>query len=291
MVFLSRHLRAASRWGMMAFWLSMALPLTAQADVVHLLDPSGGKPLSGTVVSVTAEQVVIKTIEGKTLPLARSSVRSIEFAPVQPAPVPTATPVTTAAQPSRPQASRPPMQEARMESLESTAPARLSSGGILLKLTNDKGEVNDKNFVTLARFKGERSQQTYAGLYNFANKGTFWVRLESPQPQVGELQFFLHGKPLEKNGVEPFSIKARFLDATGQLIGESPLAVFDGGNNQEVLEWFQLLGGVSGVHGKQHVSWRVPSRTQTIEFRVVSSRDENRHLVGYLGNLTLATPE
>lgn len=243
---------------------------TALADVVHL--NTQRDPMYGTVVEVSADKVILQTLTGNRLPFSRTSVRSIEFE--HPTQAETSVPSTTLPQPAL----------ASMNTLRPNTPNQTIS------LTNDKGLVNEQQFITLSRFKGQTSQQTYAGLYNFANKGTLWIKLPKSPEKAGDLQFVLYGKPDNQSSPEKYTVRAQFLDENGTALEESPLASFDG-ESTEIIEWFQLLDGISGVTGKREVSWRVPEQTRTIEFRIITPDSENRHLVGYLGNLTLVIPE
>ncbi|MBY0405378.1 MAG: hypothetical protein K2X66_15870 [Cyanobacteria bacterium] len=161
----------------------------------------------------------------------------------------------------------------------------------IVSFPSAKGEVNETQFVTLSKFKGSQSKITYAGLYNFINKGTFWIRLPQPQLSKAELQFMLYGKQtIQENKILPpetFSVQALFLDENGVILEQSSVATFQE-NQPELIEWFQLLEGMSGLSGKMQVTWHVPHKTKNIEFRVIAAAGEGRHLVGYLSQLSLA---
>lgn len=226
------------------------------ADSVRLKDQAN--PINGHVVSVSETQVVLKTKDGNQLPLNRASVQDIQF---------------------------------------DTGLQKLASAGSFFHrepsgvyFPEEDGSIDDKLFVTLSKFKGKSSQRTYAGLYHFSDKGTFWIRLPKPQNKSSDLQFALYGKQNGQQEVERYSLKARFLDEYGNTLEDSPSVTFDK-KRAEVVEWFQLLDGISGLAGKKDVSWRVPEGTKTIEFKVLSSEAEISHLVGYLGNLSLVSPE
>jgi hypothetical protein len=270
--------------------LLFGIPSLAQADTVNLKDQP--KPLYGKILSVSDELIILEAENGSRIPVARKSVSSIEFtgAPQVTAPVPDKAVASFNSNQAIPAPPKLP------QSNESKGINALMYSPIvpLLSFPNEKGEINEKLFITLSKFKGHKSQKQYAGLYNFTNKGTFWVRLPQVQQKSADLQFTLFGKQgiLDKQTQLPenYAVQARFLTDGGELIEESPVASFSG-NQAEMVEWLYLLEGMSGISGKSEVSWRVPEKTKTIEFRVISSGDNNRHLVGYLGQLTLVSPE
>jgi hypothetical protein len=275
--------------GLAGLLLSLLVGLTgtALADTIHFSDHT--PPLRCVVTAVTPEFVKVQTPDGQAHALSRRRVVRIEMDPVHAKdPTPPAGPVL------KPLPMRP-MGEASLEndsSGKSTAVNALMYSPLLpgLSFTNEKGEVNDKHFVTLSRFKGQSTRQVYAGLYNFQNKGTFWIRLPQTQSRPADLQFVLYGKQnvsqAQAQPPEPYDLQARFLDEQGNAIASSPMASFQEGQITEV-EWFHLLEGMSGLCGKKEVTWRVPEGTKTIEFRVMSAEDAPRRLVGYLGNVTL----
>lgn len=267
------------------------------ADTV-VLKPTGSEPerqLQGSVLSVTDREVILKTPEGIRLPLSRSSVSWIYLGDGTEGFTRAGEPDTSASNPPVPATAMQPVVPITTPISAPNTPVRPAPSleklyhnldHHSLHFPGENGGIDEKRFITLSRFTGHRSGSLYAGLYNFTDKGTFWIHLPDLLTRPGTLRFTLYGKKNEAQPTERFSAKARFIDATGRVIGESPLAFFSDTDSPPV-EWFRHLEGISGLGGAALVEWQVPAQTRSIEIRATSESNPDRHLVGYLGNLSL----
>jgi hypothetical protein len=146
--------------------------------------------------------------------------------------------------------------------------------------------MDKDRFNMLAVFEGKATRSPYVGLYHFGDKGTFWVQLAEPLPIQSQMRFTVYGKRNKNQPIEPFRLKARFLDKLGNEIASTPMVDY-GTRVPGEGEWFKYLDGVAGLAGPLPVQWNVPKGTKVIEFQAYAESDTRRHLVGYLGQLVL----
>jgi len=288
----------------------------AFSDVVILKPQRDGNPrtLQGEVLSVDQREVLLRiedgTPDGLNVPLSRDSVLEIIFSRHRIEMTPEAERQVL----SRPIFSSPGMLDSDMYGAPvppaptgpaHTAPSPVTEPRTVLSLATPQGVVDDQTFILLSRFRGLVSQATYAGLYNFDNKGTFWVRLPVPVAGGGELRFTLFGKQNAGNGgdsisnfgggnQERYAVKARFIDENGRLIEESPLIMYEGHDHTNggdpFSEWFEHLDGIAGLSGRHSAALDIPPGAKTIEFRAASGSNAERHLVGYIGDVHVVMP-
>ncbi len=259
---------------------------TTFSDTVYLQTQSRG--ISGTVVSVTEREVILKTEDGLLLPLNRGSVERIIFGAERVDPGGRQSII----EPMPPLPDAPPTPAASTEeipvsnTMRQVYPLPGNVQEVDLEFPNTLGSFSEDTFVALSRFKGLNSNRMYAGLYHFEDRGTFWIRLPYVQAATGELRFTLYGKKNTNQPVEKYEVKANFLNEQGHVLSQSKVAVFDA-SHVPVVEWFQHLQDISGLAGKVEVAWSVPPGTKTVELQAISLDDPSRHLLGYLGDLVL----
>lgn len=273
-----------------AFVMTLLLLQTvAEADVVVLRED--GRKLYGRVVSVSNTEVVLEEPDGTRLPLSRRAVFQIVFTENDQGGRPEGSPGSSPPTPVPPSP-----DEEVVDNELSPAPAATgeeATGRTVFLFPEADGSFNDNVFAILSKFRGNDTGGLYAGLYNFEDKGTFWIQLPRIQHIGSELHFSLYGKWSTGEPVEKFSLKARYLDSVGRQIGESPLVFFDYGQSPpRLVEWFDRLEDVAGLGGARSIIWQIPARTRTVEFRAFSAQPDERehHLVGYLGNMRLVLP-
>lgn len=162
--------------------------------------------------------------------------------------------------------------------------------------------LSEEMFVSLSRFKGKITQNQYAGLYNFPQRGTFWIRFPSPATEATPLQFTLFGKQHKANakstevtlipGPEAFILEVRFLTDQGEPIGK-PEQVSYKPQAGQLVEWFHLLENMSGLCDPMILAVTLPQNTKVVEFRVINGNgsEGSRHLVGYLGQIQVGQAE
>ncbi len=151
--------------------------------------------------------------------------------------------------------------------------------------------------MTLSRFKGNRTNKVYAGLYNFNDKGTFWIRLPQSTEVPADISFDVFGRRNQGSFGESYDVQARFLDEWGNLVEDSTRESYENPSGMEgnrVEEWFYMLENISGLGNSKKVTWTAPPRTKTIEIRVITKRPKagpTHHLVGYLGNVVVSVAD
>ena len=277
---------------MSGLWITPGL--IAYADVVVLKQQNGNpsRTLQGDIIYVNRREVLLKISDGTEVPLIRDSVLEILFSRDR---------IEISPQTEQRLLSRPALLDPDMYSAPVPAPPVTTANGnylqgsgnykTLVSLITERGKVDDETFVLLSRFRGVSSQSTYAGLYNFDNKGTFWVRLPQSIPFQAQFKFALFGKQ-NNDPSESFAVKARYLNDSGHLLEESPMILYNGGSAGEPFaEWFEHLDGISGLNGRHDITLDVPAGTRTIEMRAASTTNPERHLVGYIGYAQILAPQ
>lgn len=246
-------------------------PITsAWGDTVYFND--GGRPVNGEIQSMSDQQVKLRLPDGTLLPLNRSAIRHIDFGP-QP---------HTNALPELDNSSTVPV----LSPLRSFESPYINAPSVTFPSTENDSQYNNDTFIVLSTFRVASTHHLYAGLYKFDGKGTFWVRLPRTESSQRSMRFSLFGKMNKNKEPETYTLKARYLDQSGNALGESMLADFDNPNSES--EWFEYLEGMSGLTGKVDVQWPIPAYTKTIEFQVTNSSLNGRHLVGYISDLMVS---
>ena len=246
-----------------------------------------GATLHGDVVGVDNQMVVVRNSQGQVQRVAKSQIDHIRFnSRIDPTDVPM---MLGAADGGDVNPWRPATDSDWAST--STLDSYSAYNRTLWQFPDNNGGAFNKDiFGVLATFKGASTGKLYAGLYNFDEKGTFWIRLpKNNSTPANQLRFTLHGKHHPRLQFEPFTVKAQFFNQSGSQIGESTQVQVGSnyGSTGQPAEWFHLLQGVSGVTSPQPVQWKLPKGTQSVEFQVLSTKDNRRHLVGYLGNLSV----
>lgn len=316
-----------------AFSRNILWPDPVWADKVFLKGET--QPVEGKVLSVGQDEVLIQLPEGQQLPLIRQKVERMELnntsskgflhnsPPVPDGPSskpikaqdPELRPLSNHSlenygqdQPVSPlpQASPSPIIQLETESSESQFEPqleKLSQGNQFMMLAPTVptklpqfSTLSEEMFVSLSRFKGKLSQNQYAGLYNFPQRGTFWIRFPSPVTEATPLQFTLFGKQHKANpkstevtltpGPEAYVLEVRFLSDQGETIGKPEHVTYKPQAGQ-LVEWFHLLDNMSGLCDPMLLAVTLPQQTKVVEFRVINGEEGARHLVGYLGQIQL----
>ncbi len=314
-----------------AVFCSAAVMPVSMADVVYLKSATGNpeteKTMEGFVVKVSDDEVIIKTTDGISMPLSRKSVSRIEFKPLRIEPTngiktgattssssgfskpelepltsePTVSGNTTTTDPHYAYGEATSKPSTTTSTDYTTQPAQRPLLQHLYRFPESDNRYDERVFVTLSRFKGSRTNKVYAGLYNFNDKGTFWIRLPNSAESTTEVVFDVFGRRNQGSFGESFDVQARFLDEWGNLVADSSRESYTNPSGMEgnrVEEWFYLLENISGLGGSKKVTWNVPPRTKTIEIRVLSSENNTagnpgvtHHLVGYLGNVVVSVSD
>ncbi len=264
-----RSRRFAARLLVIAALVS-GLLIKAWADTVYFND--GGKPIRGTIESLSAQQVNLRLKDGTLLPLNREAVRHIEFG-------------------DTPSNSEPELDSNPSQTPPVLTPLHPRPTGLVFPNAQNRLEYDENSFIVLSTFKGAHSHTLYAGLYKFSGKDTLWVRLPRVNANARTLRFSLYGKFSKNKETETFTLKARYLDQYGNVLQESPMTSFSDirlSDSSDDTDWFEYLEGITGLVGEQQVEWTVPPQTKTIAFQVTDSSWSGRHLVGYLSNLMVS---
>ncbi len=135
----------------------------------------------------------------------------------------------------------------------------------------------------VARFKGEKTQQVYLGLYQDSKRPS--VRLKLPQPLTAPtpVTLALHGSIQPKESPQPFVLSLICQNTDGKTLQTlDNLKVGDFA--EEPLEWLTYLQGFTGLSPAQTVPVTLPLGTQTVLFQVKGAGSPK--LVGYLGTVT-----
>jgi hypothetical protein len=306
---------------------------SAWADKVFLKGEA--KPIEGKVLSVGQDEVLIQLPEGQQLPLIRQKVERVELNQPSPSPkssVQNAPPLPESPHPSAASIQDPELRPLSNQSLEThgleeqpVTPALLPPQPLpILQLEAESTEpqleevsqgtqlimlapsiptklpqfstLTEEMFVSLSKFKGKVTQNQYAGLYNFPQRGTFWIRFPSPATEATPLQFTLFGKQHKANpkstevtltpGPEAYVLEVRFLSDQGETIGKPEQVTYKPQAGQ-LVEWFHLLENMSGLCDPMVLAVTLPQKTKLVEFRVINGEEGARHLVGYLGQIQL----
>ncbi|MGE0200539.1 MAG: hypothetical protein AB7P76_06190 [Candidatus Melainabacteria bacterium] len=287
----------------MAVLLCAVLAGPARADSVRL--STDLSVLTGKILSVTADKVILQTPAGYKIPISRVDVMEIHFDGIDTDPG-TLKPITTS--PASGPVSAPVSDDPSQPLPPRLAPQAPPSTWTAVRFpAGDNAETPDDSpgsVVVLSRFRGQAGKTTYAGLYNFEDKGTLWVRVPQVVAADSHLTFYLFGRNTPGEKPEDFTIQARYLNDGGTELGRSAWFYYQPpsmppvktpGDDERPAEWFDQLPGKAGVTAGLPVSWTVPPMTRTIELRVQGAVPEvpaprRDHLVGYLSGLVLEAP-
>jgi sRNA-binding regulator protein Hfq len=171
-----------------------------------------GASLQGDVVGIDDQYVILRNSQGQAQRVPKAQIDTIRFGSrIDPLASPTNSGWT------------PPISHESPSILSPTDTTTEPDNSFALwRFPDNNGKFNKDIFGVLATFKGESTGNLYAGLYNFDDKGTFWVRLPKQNaPKASQMRFTLYGKHYPQQRLEPFTVKAQFFNSGGTRIGES----------------------------------------------------------------------